>query len=103
MAEKQNASAEREGVPEWEASAGWKPKYTIYVTVTRDDLSSYFLYGNDSNGMLMGRKLIRGLGMRGNFVCENEVCARFGQSPQVAREADSRPESVMVLLSGREF
>src|SRR5579859_514644 len=103
MAEKQNAIAEREGVPEWEASAGWKPKYTMYVSAVRDDLSSYFLYGNDSNALLMGRKLIRGLGMRGNLALENGVCARFGQSPKGAREAESRPESVMVLLSGREF
>jgi len=75
----------------------------MYVTVTRDDLSSYFLCGNDSNGVLMGRKLIRGLGMRGNLALENGVRAGFGQSPQVAREAKSRPESVLVLLSGREF
>ena len=38
-----------------------------------DDLSSYFLYSNDSNGVFVGCKLIRGLGMRGNLVLENCV------------------------------
>ena len=37
-----------------------------------DDLSSYFLCSNDSNGALMGLKLIRGLGMRGNLVLKFE-------------------------------
>jgi len=43
-----------------------------------DDLSSYFLCSNDSNRALMGRKLIRGLEMRGNLVLENGVCVRPG-------------------------
>ena len=38
-----------------------------------DNLSSYFLYSNDSNGVFVGCKLIRGLGMRGNLVLENCV------------------------------
>ena len=48
--------------------------FTVYVTATRDNLSRYFLYSNDSNGMRMGRKLIRGMGMGGNLVRENGLC-----------------------------
>jgi len=48
--------------------------FTINVTVARDALSSYFLCSNDSNGVLMGRKLTGGLGMRGILVIENCVC-----------------------------
>ena len=41
-----------------------------------DDLSIYLLCGNDSNGMRVGRKLIRGMRMRGHLVRENGVCVR---------------------------
>jgi hypothetical protein len=43
-----------------------------------DNLSRYSLCSNDSNGMRMGRKLIRGMGMHGNLVRENGVCVRPG-------------------------
>jgi hypothetical protein len=34
-------------------------------TTTLDDLSSYFLCSNDSNGARVGRKSMRGMGMGG--------------------------------------
>ena len=55
---------------------GWKPMFMVYVTASRDNLSRYFSCSNDSNGGRMGRKLIRGMGMGGNLVRENGVCAR---------------------------
>jgi|HubBroStandDraft_1064217.scaffolds.fasta_scaffold553298_1 hypothetical protein len=48
--------------------------FTAYPTMTLDDLSSYFLCSNDSNGKRIGRKLNRGMGMRGNSVLENGGC-----------------------------
>jgi hypothetical protein len=51
---------------------------TLDDTATRDNLSSYFSYSNNSNGERMGRKWIRGMGMRGNLVLENGVWARSG-------------------------
>ena len=52
---------------------GWKAKFTLHgFTMACDDLSSYLTYSNDSNGALMGLKLIRGLGMRGNLVLKIE-------------------------------
>jgi hypothetical protein len=47
--------------------------FTVHVTATSDDLSSYFLCSNESNGVGMGCELIRGLGMRGNLVREDGV------------------------------
>jgi len=41
-----------------------------------DNLSRYFLCSNDSNGIRMGRKLIRVLGMGGNLVRASGVCVR---------------------------
>jgi hypothetical protein len=55
-------------------------------TVTRDNLSRYFLCSNDSNGMWMGRKLIRGMGMRGNLVRENGVCVVPGKARRLRGE-----------------
>jgi hypothetical protein len=52
---------------------GWESMFTVEVTATRDDVSSYFLCSNDSNGMHMRRKSIRGLEMRGNLVVEGPV------------------------------
>jgi hypothetical protein len=49
--------------------------FTLYITASCDDLSSYFLCSNDSNELLGGRKLIRGLEMRGNFVIEKRCLA----------------------------
>jgi len=86
-----------------DARRGWKTKFTVNVTVICDDLSSYFLFSNDSNGWLMGRKLIKGLGMRGDLALENGVFVRPGQGLQVAREAESRPQSVVILLGWLEF
>jgi hypothetical protein len=68
--------AGRGRVPEWEEGAGWKAMFTVYVTATRDNVSRYFLCSNDSNGVRMGRKWLRGMGMRGNLVRGNGVCAR---------------------------
>jgi len=51
----------------------------------------------------MGHKLIKGLGMRGDLALENGVFVRPGQGPQVAREAESRPQSVVILLGWLEF
>jgi hypothetical protein len=51
-----------------DAGRGWKPTFTVYVTATRDNVSRYFSCSNDSNGLRMGRKLIRGMGMGGNLV-----------------------------------
>ena len=53
--------------------------FTVYVTATLDNLSSYFLYSNDSNGRNLGRKLLRGMGMHGNLVRENGVCVDPGK------------------------
>jgi hypothetical protein len=39
---------------EGDAGQGWKSMFTVDVTASRDNLSSYFLYSNDSNGVLMG-------------------------------------------------
>ena len=63
-----------------EAQRGWKPKYTMYVTASRDNVSSYFLCSNDSNRMPMRRKLIRGLGMRENLALEDGVCGRLAKT-----------------------
>jgi hypothetical protein len=49
--------------------------FTVDFIAGRDDLSSYFLSSNDSNGVPMGRKLIRALGMGENLVIENDVPA----------------------------
>jgi hypothetical protein len=59
---------ERGRVPEREERTGWEATFMVYVTATRDNLSRYFLCSNDSNGVRMGRKLIRGMGMGGNLV-----------------------------------
>lgn len=56
-----------------------------------DDLSSYFLCSNDSNGIRMSRKLIGGTGMGRNLVRENGVCARSCEAPLIPRGAKSRP------------
>ena len=77
-------------VPEWEEGAEWKATFTVYVTATRDNLSRYFLCSNDSNGMRMGRKLIRGMGMDGNLVRGNGVCA----GPVVASEGSEVKSAV---------
>jgi hypothetical protein len=71
--------AGRGRVPEREEGARWKPTFTVHVTATRDNLSRYLLCSNDSNGVRVGTKLIRGMGMEGNLVRENGVCARLGQ------------------------
>ncbi len=70
-------STGRGRVPKWDARSGWRPKFTVYVTAVCDDLSSYFLYSNDSNRMLVRRKLLIGLGMRGNWRSKMVLCARF--------------------------
>jgi hypothetical protein len=49
--------------------------FTVYVTATRDNSSRYFLCSNDSNGMRMGRKLARVIGIRGNLVHESGLDA----------------------------
>jgi hypothetical protein len=54
--------------------------FTVYVTATRDNLSSHFSCSNDSNGLLKGRKLMRGLGMCGNLVAESGVPAGPGKA-----------------------
>jgi hypothetical protein len=63
--------ARRGRVPEREAGRSWRPMFTVYVTATRDNLSRYSLCSNDSNGVRMGRKLVRGIGIRGNLGHEN--------------------------------
>jgi hypothetical protein len=63
---------------EGDVGRGCKAMFTVYVTASRDNLSSYLLYSNDSNGVYMVRKLIRGMGMHGNLVRENGVCVRHG-------------------------
>jgi|GEM_PF-3609624 len=66
--EKDNAealSAQRLRREDGDAGRDWKPMFTVYVTATLDNLSSYFLYSNDSNGVRVGRKLIRGMGIYG--------------------------------------
>jgi hypothetical protein len=62
-----------------DAGRGWKPMFTVYVTATLDNLSSYFLYSNDSNGRNLRRKSLRGMGMHGNLVRENGVCVDPGK------------------------
>jgi hypothetical protein len=57
---------------------GWKSMLTVHVTASRDNLSRYFLCSNDSNDGRVGRKLVRGMGMRGNLVRGNGVCVRHG-------------------------
>jgi hypothetical protein len=52
--------------------------FTVHVTATCDNLSRYSLCSNDSNGVRMGRKWLGGMGMDGNLVRENGVCARPG-------------------------
>src|SRR5277367_4134144 len=63
--------AKRGQGPERKENAGWKSMFTVYVTATRDNLSRYSLCSNDSNGGRMERKLVRGIGIRGNLVHEN--------------------------------
>jgi hypothetical protein len=58
--------------------AGWKPMFTVHVTASHDNVSSYFLYSNYSNEVRLRCKLIRGMGMRGNLVRENGYCVRSG-------------------------
>jgi hypothetical protein len=53
-------------VPKWEEKAGWEPKFTVYVTASRDALSSYFLCSNDSNRVRLACKWMKGMGMDGN-------------------------------------
>lgn len=60
------------------AGRGWKSVFTMHVTAIRDNLSRSFLYSNDSNGVRVGRKLIREMGMHGNMVRENSVYGRRG-------------------------
>jgi hypothetical protein len=77
--EKDNAEtrrAQRFRREDGDAGRGWKAMFTVHVTPGRDDLSSYFLCSNDSNGVRSGRKFIRGLGMRGDLTFENGVCVR---------------------------
>jgi len=79
--EKDNAErlrAQRFRREDGDAGRGWKPMFTVYVTATSDNLSRYSLYSNDSNGVRMGPKLLRGMGMDGNFVREN--CAGVGSA-----------------------
>lgn len=86
--EKDNAEtrrAQRFRGEEGDAGRGWKATFTVYVTAGRDDLSSYFLCSNDSNGLDRLRKLMRGLGMCGNLVVENGV-PEFGLWPLKSRE-----------------
>jgi hypothetical protein len=61
-----------------DAGRGWRSMFTVYGIGARDDLSSYFLYSNDSNGVHMRRKLITGLGMRGNLALKIGICERSG-------------------------
>jgi hypothetical protein len=63
---------------EGETGRGWKSIFTGYLTASRDDLSSYFLCSNDSNGVRIGRKLISGLRMRENLALKNGICERSG-------------------------
>src|SRR5580704_12374204 len=56
-----------------------------------DNLSRYFLCSNDSNGVRMGRKLTRGMGMHGNFVCGDGVCVRLAGPRRVPTGARSSP------------
>jgi hypothetical protein len=79
--EKDNAEtrrAQRLRREEGDAGQGWKAAFTVYGTASRDNLSRSFLCSNDSNGLRMACKLIRGLGMGGNLVLENGVCMRSG-------------------------
>ena len=88
-AEKEDAerlSRGRGRVPKWEAGSGWKPKFTEYVSASRDVLSSYFLCSNDSNRMLVRRKLIIGLGMRGNLALENGTLCEVRLSCSLRRK-----------------
>ena len=73
-----------------DAGRGWKARFTVYVTATRDNLSKYFLCSNDPNGARMEPKLIRGMGMDGNLVRGNGVCAR----PVVASEGSEVKSAV---------
>jgi hypothetical protein len=50
----------------------------VYVTAWRDALSSYFLCSNDSNRVYLGRKVMVGMGMRGNLARENGGYMRSG-------------------------
>jgi hypothetical protein len=43
-----------------------------------DNLSRYFLYSNDSNLLGIECNLLRGMGMHGNLVRENDACGRTG-------------------------
>jgi hypothetical protein len=82
--------AGRGRVPEWEEGAGWRAMFTVYVTASRDNLSRYFLCSNDSNGVRMGPELIKGMGMDGNSVRGNGVCA----GPVVASEGSEVKSAV---------
>ena len=52
--------------------------FTVYVSASRDNVSRYFLYSNDSNDGRMGRKLLGGMGMSGNLVREKDFGVRHG-------------------------
>lgn len=54
--------------------------FTVDFTATSDNLSRYFFSSNDSNGLHVGCKLIRGMGMQGNMVRKNGVCAGLGSA-----------------------
>jgi|HubBroStandDraft_5_1064220.scaffolds.fasta_scaffold1801581_1 hypothetical protein len=71
--------------------------FTVYVTATRDNLSRYFLCSNDSNGVRMGRKWLRGMGMRANLVRGNGVCARL-----VVASEGSEVKSAVCIPQGVE-
>jgi hypothetical protein len=58
--------AQRSRREDGDAWRGWKAMFTVHVTATRDNLSRYLLCSNDSNGVGIGRKLLRGMGMDGN-------------------------------------
>jgi hypothetical protein len=61
-----------------DARRGWESMFTVDVTATRDNLSSYLLCSNDSNDVGIGCKLIRRLRMRGNLARESGVCVTPG-------------------------
>ena len=79
--EKDNAEtrrAQRFRKEDGDAGRGWRPMFTMYITANFDGLSSYFLCSNDSNRQHTACKLIKGMGMHGNLVRENDVCMRPG-------------------------
>jgi hypothetical protein len=63
-----------------------------------DNLSRPFLCSNDSKRLRMGRKSLRGMGMRGNLARGNGVCVRPAKARGLRQE---RSQDRILRIAGR--